>query len=151
VLKSIAGNGAFSFFSFLASLFFSILNLFVDILFIYISNDIPFPGFPSENPLSHYHLPTSMRVFSHPPTHFCLHSLASPTLRHQAFPRTKGCSSHLCPTRPSSATYAAGVMGPSMSTLWLMVWSLEVQGGLFVDIFALPMRLQIPSAPQSFL
>ena len=26
-----------------------------------------------------------------------------------------------CPTSPSSATYAAGVMGPSMCILWLVV------------------------------
>jgi hypothetical protein len=30
-------------------------------------------------------------------------------------------SSHSCPTRPSSATHAAGAMGPSMCTLWLVV------------------------------
>jgi len=35
--------------------------------------------------------------------------------------RTKGFSSHWCPTRPSSATYAAGAMGPSMCTLWMVV------------------------------
>jgi hypothetical protein len=34
---------------------------------------------------------------------------------------TKGLSSHWCLTRPSSATYAAGAMGPSICTLWLVV------------------------------
>jgi hypothetical protein len=34
--------------------------------------------------------------------------------------RTKGLSSHWCPTRPSSATYLAGPMGLSMCTLWFV-------------------------------
>jgi hypothetical protein len=33
------------------------LFLFLDIFFIYISNVIPFPNFPSENPLSPPHSP----------------------------------------------------------------------------------------------
>jgi len=39
-------------------------------IFIYISNDIPFPGFPSISPLSHTPLPTSLRMLplpNHPP------------------------------------------------------------------------------------
>jgi hypothetical protein len=40
----------------------------------------------------------------------------------------KGLFSHWCPTRPSSATYAAGAMGPSMCTLWLVVSSLGALG-----------------------
>jgi hypothetical protein len=35
--------------------------------------------------------------------------------------RPKGLSSHWCPTRPSSATYSARGMGPSMYNLWLVV------------------------------
>jgi hypothetical protein len=35
--------------------------------------------------------------------------------------RTKGISSYWCPTWPSSATYVAGAMGPTIWTLWLMV------------------------------
>jgi hypothetical protein len=35
--------------------------------------------------------------------------------------KTKNLSSHWCLTRPSSATYAAGAMGPSVCTLWLVV------------------------------
>jgi hypothetical protein len=35
--------------------------------------------------------------------------------------RTKGLFSHRCWTRPSSATYTAGAMGPSMWTPWLVV------------------------------
>jgi len=38
--------------------------------------------------------------------------------------RTKGFSSHWCPTRPSSLTYAAGAMGQSMYSLWVVVQSL---------------------------
>jgi hypothetical protein len=34
--------------------------------------------------------------------------------------RSKGLSSHWCPTSPSSATYTAGAMGPSMYTYVLM-------------------------------
>jgi hypothetical protein len=34
---------------------------------------------------------------------------------------TKVLSSHWCLTRPSYATYAAGAMGPSICTLWLVV------------------------------
>ena len=57
------------------------------------------------------------------------HPLPCPVL---AFPytgalsllRTKGLSSHRCPTRSSSATYTAGAMGPSMRALWLVVYFL---------------------------
>jgi hypothetical protein len=48
-------------------LFFFFLNFLLVILFIYISNVIPLPGFPSSNPLSHPSvLPASMRVIPHP-------------------------------------------------------------------------------------
>jgi hypothetical protein len=54
---------------------------------------------------------------SHPPTNSQLPTLAlNPH-------RTKGCSSHWCPTEPSSATYVARAMGPFMCTLWLVVQS----------------------------
>jgi hypothetical protein len=52
--------------------------LLLDIFFIYISNVIPFPGFPSRNPLSHTLSPASVRVFSHPPTYSYLPTLAFP-------------------------------------------------------------------------
>jgi hypothetical protein len=35
--------------------------------------------------------------------------------------RTKDLFSHWWQTRPSSATYVAGAIGPSMCTLWLLV------------------------------
>jgi hypothetical protein len=47
----------------------------LDIFFIYISNVIPFPGFPSENPL---------QLLTNPPTPASL-SWHSHTLGHQAF------------------------------------------------------------------
>jgi hypothetical protein len=43
-----------------------------------------------------------------------------PNTRASSLHRSKGLSSHWCPTRPSSATYSARAMGPSMCTLWLM-------------------------------
>jgi hypothetical protein len=54
--------------------FFSVLSFIYlfDILFIYISDVIPFLGFPSGNSLSHYPIlspPASMRVLTHRPTH----------------------------------------------------------------------------------
>jgi hypothetical protein len=52
-------------------LFFSL-----DILFIYISNFIPFPSFLSTNPLSHPPAPAYMRVLPHPTTHSHLNTLA---------------------------------------------------------------------------
>jgi hypothetical protein len=59
-------------------LFFSFL--FLDIFFIYISNDIPFPSFASENPLSHFPLPLLTKT----PTPASL-SWDSPILEHQSF------------------------------------------------------------------
>jgi hypothetical protein len=47
--------------------------------FIHISNVIPFPGFPSENSLSH-----PLPLLSQP-TNSCFLVLAFPTLRHQVF------------------------------------------------------------------
>jgi hypothetical protein len=78
----------------------------------------PFPISPYPvNP--HYILPfpPSMRVLPHPPTHSHLTSLALPYTRASSLHRTKGLSFHWCPTKPSSATYAAGAMGPSLGAL----------------------------------
>ena len=52
----------------------------LEFLFIYISIVIPFPGFPSGNPLSHSPSPDSMRVLSSPPWR-------SPTLGHRTPPQ----------------------------------------------------------------
>jgi hypothetical protein len=82
------------------------------IFFIYISNVIPFPRFPS---------PTSPS-FPCSPTHPLL--LSGPGFPHTgaySLHRTKGLSSHWCPTRPFSAAYATGAMSPNMCALWLVV------------------------------
>jgi hypothetical protein len=56
----------------------------LDIFFIYMPNVIPFPSFPSENPCPIPPLPASIRMFPHPPIHFCFPLLAFP-LGHRAF------------------------------------------------------------------
>ena len=90
-------------------------------------------------PLSRSHLwdslsnpssPSSMRVLPHPTTHSHLAALAFPYTGALISLRPKGCSSHLCPTRPSSATYAAIAMDTFMCTPWLVVQSLGALGGL---------------------
>jgi hypothetical protein len=60
-----------------------------------------------------------------PPTyHSCLPALTFPYTGASSFHKTKVLSFHWCPTRPSSATYGAGAMSPSTSTLWLVIYSL---------------------------
>jgi hypothetical protein len=61
---------------------------------------------------------------THPFTHSHITHLASPYVGASSLHRTKGLSFHWCLTRPSSATYPPGVMGPSMCTLWLVIYSL---------------------------
>ena len=65
--------------------------------------------------------PASMRVLPCLPTHSRLTALASPYSRVSSLHRTKGLHSHWFQTRPYSATYAAGAIGPSICTLWLVV------------------------------
>jgi hypothetical protein len=48
----------------------------------------------------------------------------------------------------SSATYAAGAMGPSMCTIWR--WSIGSLGVWLLDIIVLPIGFQTPSAPLVF-
>jgi hypothetical protein len=77
----------------------------------------------SETP---YHIlppSASMRVFVLPPTYpLPPYTLDSPILGHfSSLHSTKDLYFHWCMTRPSSATYAAGAMVPSMCTLWLVV------------------------------
>jgi hypothetical protein len=55
------------------------------------------------------------------PIHSCFPVLAFPYNGALSLHRTKDLSSHCCLTNSSSATYAAGAMGPSMCTLWLVV------------------------------
>jgi hypothetical protein len=61
----------------------------LDILFIYISNVITFPGFSSGKPLFHPPPPASMRVFSH---HSHLPTLVFPYTGASSLLRTKGLS-----------------------------------------------------------
>jgi hypothetical protein len=86
-----------------------------------------------------------MKVFPHPPTLSPCPGI--PYIGLSSIHRTKDLSSHWCPTRPFSATYAAGAMSPSMRTLWLVVQSLGALGDLEGWYFVLPMGLQTPSAP----
>jgi hypothetical protein len=67
------------FFFFKDKIFYFLLNIF----FIYISNIIPFPDFPSENPYSLHPFP------AHQPTHSASWSWHSPTLGHRTFTRPK--------------------------------------------------------------
>jgi hypothetical protein len=97
---------------FFSSFFFFLLDIF----FIYISNFIPFPGFPCQKKKNY---PISSSPWS--PTHPLL---SCPSISYPgalSFYRIKGLFSPWCPTRPSCAAYAAGAMGPSMCTLWLLV------------------------------
>jgi hypothetical protein len=80
---------------------------------------LPFPSFP---PTPKAAIPPSRPLLlwgcslTRPPTPVSMPS-HSPTLGASSLLRTKGLSSHWWPTRPSSAPYAAGAMGPSMCTL----------------------------------
>jgi hypothetical protein len=65
--------------------------------------------------------PASMKVLLHPPTHSCPTALAFSYTVVSSLHRTKGLPFLLSQTRPSSATYGAGAMGPSMCILWVMV------------------------------
>jgi hypothetical protein len=77
------------------------------ILFIYISNVIPLPGYPSINPLFYPCSPASVRVLTHPPTYIHLTVLAFPFTEASSLRRTKGLPSYRCYRRPSSGTYGA--------------------------------------------
>jgi hypothetical protein len=75
----------------------------------------PFQISPPETPYPILPPPASRRVL---PPHSLLPSCLGMPLHWGIDPlRPKGCSSHWCPTRPSSATYA---LGPSMCILWLV-------------------------------
>ena len=82
----------------------------------------PFQIFPLETSYPILPPPASMRVLFHlpTPTYSCLPVLVFPYTEASNTLRPKGLSAHWCSTRPSSATYAARAMGPSMCTLWLI-------------------------------
>jgi hypothetical protein len=106
--------------------------------------ETPYPILPT---------PASMRVLPHTATHSHLPNLTFPYSGASRLTKTKCLSSHWCKTRPSSDTYAAGAMGWSICTFWLVVWSLGALGAggggcvSLVDTVVLPMGFQIPSAP----
>ena len=122
-------------------------NILLYILFIYISHVNLFLGFHSGKPLSH---PPSPCFYEGAPS--SMHSPIpislpwhSATLGHWAFtgpspsPPIESDNDILC-------TYAAGIFGPSMCTLWwFCLW--ELWGIWFIDIVVLPMGLQTPSNP----
>jgi len=119
----------------------------LDILFIYSSNVIPFPGFPSRNPLSYS--PSFCFYEGAPPT---THSLLSP---HPSIPLHWGIKpfQDQGPLFPLMSDKAILCYICSWSHGFLHVYSffvglsLGVLGVWLVDTVVLPMGLQIPSAP----
>ena len=105
---------------------FSFIGHFLDLHFTFCPlsrSTVQKPPIPSSLPLPlWWELPDS-------PINSCIHALAFPYTRASNHFRPKGCFSHWYPTRPSSATNAAGAMGLSMCTLWLVVQSLGILAG----------------------
>ena len=111
-----------------------------DILFIYISNFIPFPSFPSRNPHP-IPPPASMRVLTHPPTPASL-PLHCPALGHRAFTGPRA-------SLPIDAEQGHPLLHMQLEPWvppcalfgwWLSPWELwEIQ---LVDTVVLPMGLQ---------
>jgi hypothetical protein len=82
------------YFIFFFSFFFLVFFLLLDIFFIYISNAI-------------LKVPYTLPLPPSPTIHSCFPGLAFPCTGAYNLCKTKGLSSQLWPTRPSSATYAA--------------------------------------------
>ena len=95
----------------------------------------PFPVSPMQNlyPLPFPH--ASKRVLPHPLTHSYLTALAFINAEASGLHRTKGIPYHWCQIRPSFATYSAGVMGPSMCTLWLILENMAIITKRYVPYF----------------
>ena len=119
----------------------------LDIFFIYISNVIPFPGLPSENPFSPPPSPAYMRIPLCPPTHSCLPALAFPTLGPWAFTGPRA-------SPPIDASQVHPLLHVKLEpwvppcvlfSWWLSPW--ELWRVLLVDIVVLPMWLQTPPTP----
>lgn len=101
----------------------SCVSFLLVILFIYISNVISHPSFPSTNPLLPSPPTASMRVLSHLPTHLWISALAFPYPGSSNLHRTKGLPSQGCPIRLSSAKYSVDTytIPHPMCTLWFVV------------------------------
>jgi hypothetical protein len=135
-------NQLFSFWFFLSFFFFPFL---LDIFFIYISNVISFPGFPSENPFPHP-LPHSP---PHQPTHSCLLALASPILGHWAFTGPRASPINDQQGQPLLHMQLEPWVPPCVFFgWWFSPW--ELWGYWLVHIIVPPMGLQTPSAPWAF-
>ena len=132
-----------------SNIFFIRTNFLLDIFFIYISNVIPFPGFPPGKPLSYPCSPASMRVLSHPltPASLLWHS---PTMGHRAFtgprasPPTDARQGHSLLYMQLEPWVRPGIL----FGWWFSPW--ELQGYWLVHSVVPPMGLQIPSAPSVF-
>jgi hypothetical protein len=139
-------NFSFSFFYYLVFFLFDFYKL--DISFICISKFSPFlapppkPSIQSPSPCFYEGVP--------PPTHplppLCPHIPYTGAL---SLHGTKDLCSHWCPTRPSSSTYTAGAMGPSLHVYSLVDGLVSGTSGgiLLVDNVVLPMGLQTLSTP----
>ena len=121
--------------------------LLFDMFFIYISNVIPFSGLPLETSYPIPCPPASMRLLSHPPTHYCLSALAFPYTGASKFlsPRVSPPTDiqqghplpHMCP-EPWIPPYVPFGWWSSPRELW-RVWP--------VYSVAPPIVLKPPSAP----
>jgi len=119
------------------------VNFLLDILFIYISNVSPFPGFLTANPYPILLPLLLMRVLTPNPSH--LIALAFPYTGASSL--HNGLSSHWCQIRPSSVAYVAGAMGPAPWVpfgWWFSPWKLRCVW--LVDIIVLLTGLQTTSA-----
>ena len=107
-----------------------VISFLLVILFIYISNVIPFLSIHSTSPHLLLPPPAFMRVLPHPPTYSCLSDLTFPYPESSSLQRTKGLPSQSCHIRQSSATYPAGAMGTPCRLFdrWFSPW--ELLGGV---------------------
>jgi hypothetical protein len=125
------------------SFFFMLSHFLLDILFIYISNVIPFP-----NPLpeTHYPIPSPLLLWgwtpTHPPTPASL-PLHSSTLGHRAFMGPRASS----PIDAQQGYFLLHMwLEPWVPPCVLLGWWFRSWGLWLVDI-VLPMGLQTPSVP----
>jgi hypothetical protein len=79
---------------FVFCLFVCLFWVFLDILFIYISNVIPFPSFPFENLFILPSFPVFLRMLPYLPTHSHLTTLVFPYTGALSLQKIKGLYSH---------------------------------------------------------